>query len=83
LGANFSRQLGYNATGRCIFRLNNHYYFRDQATGFGAYIRDQKLTQFDEKNTLIPGFHIEGFSYQNYRLKEYFISLKWRKNTLR
>jgi hypothetical protein len=43
----------------------------------------KKLTQFDEKNTLIPGFHIEGFSHANYRLKEYFISLNWRKNTLR
>jgi hypothetical protein len=83
LGADFSWQLGYNATDHSIFRLNNHFYFRDRTSDWLWQHSVQKLTQFDEKNALIVGYYIEGISRPNYRLEEYLVSLRWRKNTLR
>ncbi|MBL4631463.1 MAG: hypothetical protein JKY14_10005 [Paraglaciecola sp.] len=83
LGADFSWQLGYNASEQSIFRWNNHFYYRDRSKDWLWQHSVQKLTQFDEKNALIAGFYIEGLSRPNYRLEEYLVSLRWRKNTLR
>jgi hypothetical protein len=83
LGADFSWQLGYNATDHSIFRWNNHFYFRDQSNDWLWQHSLQKLTQLDENNALIAGNYIEGLSQPNYRLEEYLVSLRWRKNTLR
>jgi hypothetical protein len=83
LGCDFYWKLGYNATDHSIFRWNNHFYFRDSTNDWLWQHSLQKLTQFDEKNALIAGFYIEGLSRPNYRLDEYLVSLKWRKNTLR
>ena len=83
LGADFSWQVGYNATDYSILRWNNHFYFRDQSNDWLWQHSLQKLIQFDEKNALIAGVYIEGLSRPNYRLEEYLVSLRWRKNTLR
>jgi hypothetical protein len=83
LGANFSWQLDYNASSHSIFRWNNQYYYRDKTNDWLWQHSVQKLTQFDEKNALIAGYYIEGLSQPNYRLEEYLVSLRWRKNTLR
>jgi len=83
LGADFFWQLGYNASDRSIFRWNNHFYFRDRTSDWLWQHSLQKLTQFDEKNALIAGIYIEGLSRPNYRLEEYLVSLRWRKNALR
>lgn len=83
LGADFSWQLGHNVTDYSIFRWNSHYYFRNQTKDWFWQQSLQKLTQFDEKNALIAGIYIEGVSRPNYRLEEYLVSLRWRKNTLR
>ncbi|MGK0267426.1 MAG: hypothetical protein ACI8Y3_000024 [Paraglaciecola sp.] len=83
LGADFSWQLGYNATDHSTFRWNNHFYFRDQTNDWHWQHSFQNLTQFDEKNALIAGVYIEGLSRPNYRLDEYLASLRWRKHTLR
>lgn len=83
LGADFSWQLGYNATDHSIFRWNNHFYFRDRTNDWLWQHNLQKLTQFDEKTALIAGVYIEGLSRPNYQLEEYLVSLRWRKNTLR
>jgi len=83
LGADFSWQVGYNATDYSIFRWNNSFYFRDRTNDWLWRHSLQKLTQFDEKNALIAGVYIEGLSRPNYRLEEYLVSLRWRKNILR
>jgi hypothetical protein len=83
LGADFAWQFDYNATEHSIFRWNNRFYFRDRTNDWLWQHSVQKLTQFNEKNALIAGFYIEGLSRPNYRLEEYLVSLKWRKNTLR
>ena len=83
LGADFSWQLGYTATKQSIYRWNNHFYFRDRTNDWLWQHSLQKLTQFDEKNALIAGIYIEGLTRPNYRLDEYLISLRWRKNALR
>lgn len=83
LGADFSWQVGYNATNHSIFRWNNHFYFRDRTNDWLWQHSLQKLTQFDEKNALIAGIYVEGLSRPNYRLEEYLVSLRWRKNILR
>jgi hypothetical protein len=83
LGADFSWQLDYNATEQSIYRWNNRFYFRDRTNDWLWQHSVQKLTQFNEKNALIAGIYIEGLSQPNYRLEEYLVSLRWRKNTLR
>ena len=83
LGADFSWQLGYAATEKSMYRWNNYFYFRDRTSDWLWQHSVQKLTQFDEKNALIAGVYIEGLSRPNYRLDEYLISLRWRKNALR
>lgn len=83
LGADFSWQVGYNATDYSIFRWNNHFYYRDRSNDWLWQHSLQKLTQFNEKNALVAGVYIEGLSRPNYRLEEYLVSLRWRKNTLR
>ncbi|WP_299075019.1 hypothetical protein [uncultured Paraglaciecola sp.] len=83
LGADFSWQLGYNDTEHSIFRWSNHFYFRDKSNDWLWQHSVQKLRQFDEKNALIAGFYIEGLSRPNYRIEEYLVSIRWRKNTLR
>lgn len=83
LGANFSWQLGYNETEHTILRWNNYFYYRDRSNDWLWQQSVQKLTQIDEKNALIAGIYIEGLSRPNYRLEEFLISLRWRKNTLR
>lgn len=83
LGADFSWQLNHNANKNSIFRWNNHFYFRDRTNDWLWQHSVQKLTQFNEKNALITGFYIEGLSQPNYRLEEYLLSMKWRKNALR
>ncbi|MFT2089436.1 hypothetical protein [Paraglaciecola sp. 2405UD69-4] len=83
LGADFSWQLGYKATAKSMFRFNNHYYFRDRTNDWRWLHSLQKLTQFSEHNALITGFYVEGFSRPNYRVEEYLVSMRWRKNTLR
>lgn len=83
LGADFAWQVDYNASHSSIYRLNNHFYFRDRTSDWLWQHSVQKLTQFNEKNALIAGVYIEGLSRPNYRLEEYLVSLRWRKNTLR
>jgi len=83
LGADFSWQLGYNATKNSLYRWNNNFYYRDKTNDWFWQHSVQKLTQFNEKNALIAGIYIEGLSRPNYRLEEYLVSLRWRKNTMR
>ena len=83
LGADFSWQLDYNVTDHSIFRSNNNYYYRNRSNDWLWQHSVQKLTQFNEKNALIAGVYFEGLSRPNYRLEEYLVSLRWRKNTLR
>ena len=83
LGADFSWQVDHNVTDHSIFRWNNHFYYRDKSKDWLWQHSWQKLTQFDEKNALIAGVYIEGLSRPNYRLEEYLVSLRWRKNALR
>jgi hypothetical protein len=83
LGADFAWQFDYNVTDHSIFRWNNRFYYRDKTKDWLWQHSWQKLTQFDEKNALIAGVYIEGLSRPNYRLEEYLVSLRWRKNTLR
>lgn len=83
LGADFSWQLGHKISQKSIFRFNNHFYFRDRSNDWLWQHSLQKLTQFSEHNALITGFYIEGLSRPNYRVEEYIVSTRWRKNALR
>jgi hypothetical protein len=83
LGTDFSWQLDYNPAESSIFRFNNHFYYRDRSNDWLWQHSWQKLTQIDEKNALIAGVYIEGLSQPNYRLEEYLVSVRWRKNVLR
>lgn len=82
-GADTYWQLAYNASDKSMYRFNNHFYFRDETNDWLWQHSVQQLTQFDEKNALIAGFYIEGLSRPNYRLEEYLLSFRWRKNAHR
>ncbi|MEO9947471.1 MAG: hypothetical protein ABJH28_07805 [Paraglaciecola sp.] len=83
LGADFAWQLAYKSTKNAMYRFNNHYYFRDRSNDWRWLHSLQKLTQFSEHNALITGVYFEGTSRPNFRLEEYLVSMRWRKNALR
>ncbi|MGS2719457.1 hypothetical protein [Paraglaciecola aestuariivivens] len=82
-GADASWQVDHNLSQASILRWKNHFYYRDKSNDWLWQHSVQQLLQFNHKNALIAGFYVEGLSRPNYRLEEYLVSLRWRKNTLR
>jgi hypothetical protein len=64
-------------------RFNNRFYFRDKTDDWLWQHSWQTLHQVDDRTALVYGLYIEGLSQPNYRLEEYLVSVKWRKNALR
>lgn len=83
LGGEVTGQLGYNLTDTDLFRLNNHFYYRDRTNDWLWQHNWQYLAQLDGDNAIIAGLYLEGKSRPDYRLDEYLLSVRWRKNTLR
>lgn len=82
-GADIAGQVNYNLNPKSLLRFNNHFYFRDRSNDWLWQHSVQHLRQLDDKTAVISGFYIEGLSQPNYRLEEYLVSFRWRKNTLR
>jgi len=83
LGAKFSWLIDYNLNPESLFRFNNNFYYRDRSNDWLWQHNWQNLKQLDDKSALIYGFYVEGVSQPNYRLEEYLVSVRWRKNALR
>ena len=82
-GADFTMRYSYVFTPQTMFRLNNHFYFRDQSNDWLWQHSWQHLIQVNDKNALISGFYVEGLSRPNYHPQEYLLSNRWRLNALR
>jgi hypothetical protein len=82
-GTDIAGQINYTLSPQSMLRFNNHFYFRDRSNDWLWKHSLQHLRQLDDKTAVITGFYIEGLSQPNYRLEEYLVSFRWRKNTLR
>jgi hypothetical protein len=82
-GADIAGQINYTLNSQSLLRFNNHFYFRDNSNDWLWQHSFQHLKQLDDKTAVISGFYIEGLSQPSYRLEEYLVSFRWRKNTLR
>lgn len=82
-GANIAGQLNYTFDPQSLLRLNNQFYFRGRSNDWLWQHSLQHLRQVDDKTAIISGFYLEGLSQENYRLEEYLVSFRWRKNALR
>ncbi|WP_233267331.1 hypothetical protein [Paraglaciecola sp. L3A3] len=83
LGTDLSWRFSYQQNDKSIIRQNNHYYYRDKENDWLWQHSFQHLNQIDHKNALISGIYFEGTSQPNFRLDEYLVSVRWRKNALR
>ena len=66
-----------------LFRFDNRFYFRDETDDWLWQHGWQQFQWLDNKNALVAGFYIEGLSRPDYRLEEYLVSLRWRRNAVR
>lgn len=82
-GADTGLTFDYNYTNNTLLRFNNRFYFRDKTNDWLWQHSWQTLHQVNDRTALVYGFYVEGLSEPNYRLDEYLVSVKWRKNALR
>ncbi len=83
LGAETSLKFGFKLSNSRLLRFNNHFYFRDKTDDWLWRHNVQQYKVFDEKTALITGLYVEGLSRPNYRVEEYLVSMRLRRNTLR
>jgi len=82
-GADTGLTFDYDYTNSTLLRFNNRFYFRDKTNDWLWQHSWQTLHQVDDRTALVYGLYVEGLSQPNYRLEEYLVSVKWRKNAVR
>lgn len=82
-GSDFGLGLEYDYTKDMLLRFDNRFYFRDKSNDWLWQHSWQALQQIDDRTAVIYGYFIEGISRPNYRLEEYLLSVKLRRNTQR
>lgn len=82
-GGDTAFTLDHKASEDSMYRLDNRFYFRDESNDWLWQHSIQNFRQVDEKTAVISGLYVEGLSRPNYRLMEYLVSVRWRRNTLR
>ncbi len=82
-GADTGFTVDYDHTKHTLLRFNSRFYFRDKTDDWLWQHSWQNLHQVNDKTALVYGVYIEGLSRPNYRLEEYLVSVKWRKNAMR
>lgn len=82
-GTHLGLQLEHDVSQDSVARLDNNFFFRDKSDDWLWQHNLYKMTQLDEKSALITGLYIEGISQPNYRVEEYLVSTRWRKNAIR
>lgn len=83
LGTDFSATFDYDYSDQQLLRFSNRFYFRDRTNDWLWQHNWQSMFQVDDKTALICGYYIEGLSQPSYRLEEYLLSIKLRKNSVR
>ncbi|WP_226992256.1 hypothetical protein [Aliiglaciecola lipolytica] len=82
-GATLSFTFDYDFSQELLLRYHNRFDYRDRSKDWIWQHSWQGLHQFDDTSAVIYGFYIEGISQPNYRLEEYLVSAKLRKQTKR
>ncbi|GGO65949.1 hypothetical protein [Bowmanella pacifica] len=82
-GSHLMAQYEHQLAGNDLFRFDNHFYFRDETDDWIWQHGWYKYSQWDEKTAMIYGLYLEGGTRPNYRIEEYLVSTRWRKNALR
>ncbi|BDX08567.1 hypothetical protein [Planctobacterium marinum] len=83
LGSHFGVQLEQDLADFSVMRLDNNFFFRDETNDWLWQHNLYAMQQLSDSSALITGIYLEGLSQPNYRIEEYLISSRWRKNALR
>lgn len=82
-GSDFGLGFDYDYSNNMLLRFENRFYYRDKSKDWLWQHSWQGLHQINDSSAVIYGYFIEGLSKPNYRLEEYLLSVKWRKQTAR
>lgn len=82
-GTHFGLQLEQDINQESVMRLDNNFFFRDETDDWLWQHNLYNMTQLSDSSALITGFYVDGLSQPNYQIREYLLSVRWRKNALR
>ncbi|GAA0854471.1 hypothetical protein [Aliiglaciecola litoralis] len=82
-GSDLGLGLDYDYSKEMLLRFENRFYFRDKSKDWLWQHSWQALQQINDRTAVVYGYYIEGLSRPNYRLEEYLLSVKFRRNTQR
>lgn len=82
-GSHLGLQLEQDFFNSSVLRLDNNFFFRDESNDWLWQHNLYSMHRLDDSSALITGFYVEGLSQPNYRIEEYLISSRWRKNAIR
>jgi len=83
LGSHLELQYEHQLDQTLLFRFDNHFYYRDEFNDWVWQHGWYNFQQWDENTAWVYGVYLEGNSRPNYRIEEYLVSARWRKNALR
>ncbi|GAA6182941.1 MULTISPECIES: hypothetical protein [Alteromonadaceae] len=81
LGTSFSLTFNYDYSKNLLLRYHNRFEYRDKTNDWLWQHSWQGFKQLDDTSAVIYGYYIEGITRPNYRLEEYLVSVKLRKQT--
>lgn len=82
-GSHLGLQLEQDLFNSAVLRLDNNFFYRDESNDWLWQHNLYSMHRLDEKSALITGFYVEGLSQPDYRVEEYLVSSRWRKNAVR
>lgn len=82
-GSHLGLQYEHDWSEDTVFRFDNNFYYRDEDDDWLWQHSLYGLEQLSEESALVYGVYLEGLSQPTYRLEEYLVSTRWRKNALR
>lgn len=82
-GSQLGMQLEQDISRSSVARLDNNFFFRDESNDWLWQHNLYNMKQISDKSALITGIYLEGLSQPNYRIEEYLVSARWRKNAVR
>lgn len=66
-----------------LMKFNNNFFYRERSKDWLWQHNVEHFIQASSKSAFVVGAYAEGRNQPNYRVEEYLVSARWRKNTLR
>lgn len=82
-GTHLGLQLEQDINTASVIRLDNNFFFRDESDDWLWQHNLYNMTQLSDKSALISGLYIDGLNKPTYRINEYLLSMRWRRNAIR